>query len=64
MPPRREGTLVHLWRIVALGSFPRHAPAFCHPSDNRGMVSEMRLAIAEDRSTKIVLAWEWNGPLE
>jgi hypothetical protein len=22
MPRRREGTLLHLWRIVALGSFP------------------------------------------
>ena len=46
MPPRREGTLLHLWRIVALGSFPGHALAFCHPK-----VSEMRLAIGEDRST-------------
>ena len=28
MPRRREETLLHLWRIVALGSFPSFAVTF------------------------------------
>ena len=37
MPRRREETLLHLWRIVALGSFPSFAVTFCHPGPGDGL---------------------------
>jgi hypothetical protein len=57
MPRRREGTLLHLWRIVALGSFPSFAVTFCHLGPGDGLhrrAPERPVAIAEDRSTAVV----------
>jgi hypothetical protein len=44
MPRRREGTLLHLWRIVALGSFPWDLVTDCTGVRQRGQLRLLKIA--------------------